>query len=159
MCHVLVLTWNNEISNFCVSICERIEDPPTGNKESLVAEVIGVGEGIEAVDPESELVELGPVEPGVDLQPVGGHEAGGDEDNHDEAEAEGNIPGQGPLPVGVSVGKEVIIDTLSLSHDGGLLDHSLTVHRRLWDNFHNKCLAVGVQDGECWRWLECVCVR
>ena len=104
-CLSVGLTWNNEISNFGISIRERIEDPPTGNKEPLVAEVIWVGEGIETVDPEAELVELGPVEPGVDLKPVRGHEAGGYEDNHDEAEAESNVPGQRPLPVWVSVGK------------------------------------------------------
>ena len=90
---IVVLTWNNEVSNLSISICERIEDPSTGNKESLVAEVIRVGEGIETVNPKAELVKLGPVEPGVDLEPVGGHEAGGDEDNHDEAEAESNVPG------------------------------------------------------------------
>ena len=103
------------------------------------------------MNPEAELVELGPVEPGVDLQPVWGHEAGCDEDNHDEAEAESNVPSQGPLPVGVGVGEQVISNTLSLSHDGVLtLSKLLQLHQLLFGNFHNKFLAVGAQDGVCW---------
>ena len=103
------------------------------------------------MNPETELVELGPVEPGVDLQPVGGHKAGCDEDNHDEAEAESNVPSEGPLPVGVGVGEQVISDTLSLSHVGVLaLSKIPQLHQLLFGNIHNKFLAVGSQDGVCW---------
>ena len=105
------LTWNNEVSNFRISVSERIEDPPTGNKESLVTEIIWVWERVKTMNPEAELVELGAIKPRVHLQPVRGHEAGGDEDNHDEAEAEGHVPRQSPLPVGICVWKQVIPDT------------------------------------------------
>ena len=56
-------------------------------------------------------MELRAVEPRVRLQPVWGDEAGGDEHNHDEPEAERHVPRQGALPVGVGVGQQVVAHT------------------------------------------------
>ena len=105
------LTRNNQVSYLGISLREWIKYPPTSNKESFVCEVVLVGEGVEAVDPEAELVELRAVEPGVRLQPVGGDEAGGHEHDHDEPEAERHVARQGALPVGVGVGQQVVPHT------------------------------------------------
>ena len=56
-------------------------------------------------------MELRAVEPRVRLQPVGGDEAGGDEHDHDEPEAERHVARQGALPVGVGVGQQIVAHT------------------------------------------------
>ena len=55
-------------------------------------------------------MELRAVEPRVRLQPVGGDEAGGDEHDHDEPEAERHVARQGALPVGVGVWQQIVAD-------------------------------------------------
>ena len=102
------LTWYNEISNFCVAFCKWIENPPTRHEISFVCEIVDIRIRVEAVDPESEFLKLSSIEPRVHLKPVGSDEASCDEDNHNKPEAQGNIAGEGPLPVGVGVGEQII---------------------------------------------------
>ena len=110
------LTWYNTISNFSVSFCKWVENPPTRHEKSFVIKVVDIGVGVEAVDPEPEFLKLSSIEPRIDLKPVWSDEASGDEDNHDKAQTEGHISSQGSLPVGVGVRKEVVCH----SHDDTL---------------------------------------
>ena len=71
------------------------------------------------MDPQSEFLKLGSIEPRVDLKPVWSDEARGDEDNHDKAQTQGDFPSEGSLPVGIGVWEEVVChshdDTLTLT--------------------------------------------
>ena len=71
------------------------------------------------MDPQSEFLKLGSIEPRVDLKPVWSDEASGDEDNHNTTQTQGDFPSEGPLPVGIGVWQEVVShshgDTLTLT--------------------------------------------
>ena len=76
-----------------------------------------VGQRPETVHPQTNTLNLGAVDPGVALDPVGGAEREGDEDGDDDEGADGELAGQRPLPVNVRVGQDVV--KLVIVFDGG----------------------------------------
>ena len=100
---MLVLTWYNEISNFCVAFGKWIKNPPTGNKKPCVCQIVLVWVGIETMNPETQFVKLSSIEPWVHLKPVWSDKSRGDEDYHGNSNCQSHIARQSSLSVGICV--------------------------------------------------------
>lgn len=105
------LTRNNIGSNLRIALREGIEYPAAARVEPLVRQIVEIGQRAEAVHPEAQLLELGPVEPGVRLHPAGRGEAKDDENEHQDPDAERPLAGGRALPIQFRVGQDVILQT------------------------------------------------
>ena len=104
------LTGNEEISDFVISLGERIEDPSTAGIKLSVCQVVVVLQAAEAMGPQAHLLHLGPIKPWVALNPRWSHKSSDDEDNADDADCQGSVTRQRPLPVHVGVREQVVCD-------------------------------------------------
>ena len=73
-------------------------------------QIVKVRQGAEAVDPQAQLLELGPVEPGVRLHPAGRGEPQDDEDEHQQPDAQGPFSRCGSFSVQFGVGQDIILE-------------------------------------------------
>jgi len=103
------------VSNLAIALCEWIEYPPTSGVKLSVCQVVVILEAPEAMSPQPNLLHLGPIEPWVALDPGGRHKGHGDEDHTYNANGEGCMACQRPLPVHIGVRQQIVSHT----HGGG----------------------------------------
>jgi hypothetical protein len=120
------LTRRKKISDPLVSLSKRIKNPPAPSEKSLMPEVVVIWQRSETVDPETDTLHFGSVDPRVALDPVWGAERDGEEGDDDDEAADGGFAGQRALPVNVGVGENVVNVIVHL-----LLGHHLDDLRKL----------------------------
>jgi hypothetical protein len=79
-----LLTWGKKVPDFRISFRKRVEEPSTSGKESLMLEVIVIGQGSKAMNPEANSFHLCAIESRIGLQPVGSCECQSGEHYCDE---------------------------------------------------------------------------
>merc|ERR1712209_183154 len=94
---------HKEVSYFVVSFCERIEDPSTASVELCVGQIVVILQASEAVGPQTDLLNLGPIEPRVSLNPGRRHKGGDDEDHTDNSDRKSCVTCQRSLPLHIGV--------------------------------------------------------
>ena len=104
------LTRHKEVSYFVISFCERIEDPSTASVELCVGQIVVILQASEAVGPQTNLLNLGAIEPRVSLDPGGRHKGGDDEDHTDNSDRKSCVTRQCSLPLHIGVREQVVRD-------------------------------------------------